>query len=393
MLLVSAAVLTCSACLGETGKLEVRSVSSGLKAGHQPVPFRIAEARAHLVLGNVALALEGFRKAAREDPASVDALTGIAYCYDQMGRFDLSRRNYEMALALAPRDPALLAAFAGSLDQQGLATEAASVRREIAGLPQPAQPATELADVASEPPVTTKTAPPVAPVAAAPVGQSVTIALAAPRPVAAKPIAPTLPKAQVQLPAQPKTPAQVQAVVQVKAQAQAHPLAVAPVGRSVTIALPPARPMTAAPKPTAPAALAYRQPRLERLSLTEVALVTGSGPRWTRPTSPPPPVRAAARTAPAMPFEVRVLNAARVDKLAARTRTFLGNFGWRDIAVGDAAAVRARSLIVYPKGSQQAANRLSARLGFAMAERKGVRQVTILLGRDAAVHPSLRPKA
>ena len=94
-----------------------------------------------------------------------------------------------------------------------------------------------------------------------------------------------------------------------------------------------------------------------------------------------------------MLFEVRVLNAARVDRLAARTRTFLGSFGWRDVAVGDAATTRSRSLILYPKGAQQAANRLSDRLGFAMAERNNVRQVTILLGRDAAVHPSLRPKA
>jgi hypothetical protein len=158
-------------------------------------------------------------------------------------------------------------------------------------------------------------------------------------------------------------------------------MAVAPVGRSVTIALPPPRPVAAAP----------RSPRLERLSLTEVALVTASGPRWKRVEAPP--VRSAARNAPARPLEVRVLNAARIEKLAARTRAYLGRFGWREMAVGDAAAVRSRSLIVYPAGKQAAAMRLSARLGFAMAERSGVRQVTILLGRDAAGHPGLRPKA
>ena len=163
MLLVSAAVLACTACLGETGKVEVRSIAGGLKAGQQPVPFRIAEARGHLVLGNVALALEGFRKALRDDPASIDALTGIAFCYDEMGRYDLSRRNYEMALALAPRDPALLASFAESLDRQGRTAEATSVRREIAALPEQTQPPTQLAEATVELPAVAIATPPAAP--------------------------------------------------------------------------------------------------------------------------------------------------------------------------------------------------------------------------------------
>ena len=143
ILLVTAAVLTCSACLADRGKLEIRSVNGGLKPADRPVPYRIAEARGHFALGNIALALEGFRKAAREDPASVDALSGIAQCYDQMERFDLSRRHYEMALALAPRDTALLAALAGSLDRQGKSEEANSVRREWAALAAPVPPAVE----------------------------------------------------------------------------------------------------------------------------------------------------------------------------------------------------------------------------------------------------------
>jgi hypothetical protein len=352
ILLVTAAVLTCTACLGEAGKLEVRSTSSGLKAGREPVPFRIAEARGHFALGNVALALEGFRKAAREDPGSVDALVGIATCYDRMQRFDLSRRHYEMALAVAPRNAALLTAFAGSLDRQGLGAEAASVRRELAALAQVPPASEQVADaevvaVAAAAPV------PVAPEVAAPVGPSVTIALPPPRPVE--------PKA---------TPADNRA------------MAVAPVGRSVTIALAPPRPATPA---------GHRQPRIERLSLNEVALVTGDGPRWKKTAAQT--LRTAAATGPSKALEIRLLNAARVDRLAARTRDFLGRYGWRDMAVGDAAATRSRSLIVYPKGTRQAAGRLSARLGFAMAERANVRQVTILLGRDAAGHPGLRPKA
>jgi hypothetical protein len=357
LILVTSTVLACTACLGEGGKLEIRSAGTGLKTGDAPVPFRIAEARGHLALGNVALALEGFRKAAREDPASVDALAGIALCYDQMERFDLSRRHYEMALAIAPRDAALLAAFADSLDRQGMRAEAASVRREMAALATPPSPAVALAE---------NIPAPIAPTVAAPVGQSVTIALPPPRPAGSVRQAPV----------------------------ESRAMTVAPVGQSVTIALPPPRPVAVAKavnQPSRALAEAHRQPRIERLSLTEVALVTGSGPRWVRPIAPP--VRTAMRRAPVDALAVRVLNAARVERLAARTRTYLGRFGWRDVAVGDAASVRAHSLIVYPHGTRTAATRLSNRLGFAMAERQNVRQVTILLGRDAAGHPGLRPTA
>ena len=366
ILLLTAGVLACTACLGSEGKLEVRPTTTGLKAGSEPVPYRIAEARGQLVLGNVAMALDGFRKAAREDPASVDALAGIATCYDRMGRFDLSRKHYEMALALAPRDPALLGLFAGSLDRQGLTRQAESVRQEAAAAAAPPAVQVAQAEPLPTPTVTAAVPVPAAPEVASPVGQSVTIALPPPRPFEAA--------GTIEAPRQPHR--------------DARALAVAPVGRSVTIALPPPRQLA----PTAASqAAATRQPRLERLSLTEVALITGNEPRW-KPVAPPL-VMTAARSAPARAHEVRLLNAARVDKLAARTRALLSRFGWREMAVGDAAAVRARSLIVYPKGTQAAARRLSARLGFAMAERADVRQVTVLLGRDAARLPALRPQA
>ena len=367
MLLVTAAVLACTACLGDSGKLEIRSVNGGLKPVQQPVPYRIAEARGQLAIGNVGLALEGFRKAEREDPTSVEALAGMAQCYDLMGRYDVSRRHYERALALAPRNAGLLGLFAASLDRQGLIAEAGSVRREIAALAVVEPPASEADAIAAaqqlaqaaEPEAAAAPVPapkvemPASPaIAAAPVGKSVTIALPPPRPVEAPKAAEKAPQA----------------------------MAVAPVGRSVTIALPPARP-----------APATSGPRLERLSLTEVALITGDGPRWKRPEALH--VRAASRRLPDKGMEVRLLNAARVEKLAARTRAYLGRFGWNDIAVGDADAVRRRSLIVYPRSAYAEASRLSKRLGIAMAPRRDVRTLTILLGRDAAANPALQPKA
>ena len=370
ILLVTVATLACAACLGESGKLEIRSVESGLKAGPEPVPFRIAEARSHLALGNVALALEGFRKAVRDDPASIEGYAGMADCYDRIGRFDLSRRYYEQALAVAPRNPGLLAAFAASLDRQGKRQEALAVRQELAALTQP-QADVVVAETEAAPPASAPVAEPIAttiaqaapPLAApAPVGQSVTIALPPPRPVDA-PVAATTPP-----------PA----------------MAVAPVGPSVTIALPPPRPAPPTAKPQTRAAAkdtSRPEPRLVRLSLTEVALFTTDGPRWKKP------VPQAARMAAVKPVELRILNAARVDRLAARTRAYLGEFGWRRVEIGDADKVRSRSLIVYPAGSRAAASKLSSRFGFAMAPRNDVRQLTILLGRDAANLPHLQRKS
>lgn len=360
--LLAVSVLACTACLADQGKLEIRSVERGLKSGREPVPYRIAEARGHLALGNVALALEGFRKAARDDPSSIVALAGIAECYQRLNRFDLSQRYYEMALAVAPRDQGLLAAFAASLEAQGRGDEALAVRRELAALA--ASPVHEMSASVSDEGTTPANASAVTGATAqaerpqlvtpAPVGQSVTIALPPARPVGKL--------------AEPDRAPQA--------------MAVAPVGRSVTIALPPPRP--------APASASRRGPRVERLSLTEVALISGNGPSWK-------PVHdlttgSAARSAQSRAGELRLLNAARIEKLAARTRNYLGRFGWRDVTIGDAASARARSLIVYPRARQAEARKLSARLGFAMAQRADVRQLTILLGRDAVTHPGLRSK-
>jgi tetratricopeptide (TPR) repeat protein len=118
-------------CAGE-GKWSIRPVPTGFAEGERPASFRVAEARSHFALGSIALAAEGFRRALREDPSSVDAMNGLAACFDRMGRFDLARTHYERALANAPNDPRLYANLATSLDLQGKGAEAAAVRREAA---------------------------------------------------------------------------------------------------------------------------------------------------------------------------------------------------------------------------------------------------------------------
>jgi hypothetical protein len=467
----TAAMFSLAACGGEQGKLQIRPIGAPLATGTRAVPFRIAEARGQFALGNIGLALEAFRIALREDPNSIDAMTGVAACYDRMARFDLSRRNYEAALAIAPGDPQLLTAFAASLDLQGKATEAASVRLEVHqrialaaqdAVPQPA--ALSVLEAVSPQPAALPSHPVVAPAGSAkPVRELVAMQPTLPPPAARPPTARPFTARSVAL--QPVQTAEVMpapvarprvAPVQVApapaAPAQVAPVQVAPVqvtrpklaarlpaiGRSVTIVLPPARPVAEAPpvKPAVEAAVAValppaiptvappaqpavdsaviiaraerdiaRQnirasagPRLERLSLREVELITVSGPQWRALTVGRTQRSATVRFIPlrqaaARPAGVRLLNAARVDRLAARTRTYLSGRGWRAISIGDAPAVRLRSVIFYPADKRRMAERLSTQFGFAIVQRSGARQVTILLGRDAARASALRARA
>ena len=128
----------------------------------------------------------------------------------------------------------------------------------------------------------------------------------------------------------------------------------------------------------------------------EIALVTTPAPVW-RPALVAQNGRSATvrfvplRQASLQPVKVRLLNAARVNRLAARTRSWLVARGWRGMAIGDAPATRAHSVILYPRGKRALAQRLSAQFGFAIAERASGGHVTVLLGRDAARIRALRP--
>src|SRR5690348_14280797 len=100
-----------SACASGSGELQIRAndPSAALRASSDT----LALAKGQLALGNVGIALEGFRKAAREQPDNPEPLRGLAACYEAMGRKDLARANTEAALALAPDDPVLLKSVAG----------------------------------------------------------------------------------------------------------------------------------------------------------------------------------------------------------------------------------------------------------------------------------------
>lgn len=146
------------------------------------------------------------------------------------------------------------------------------------------------------------------------------------------------------------------------------------------------------------------QPRLQRLSMGEVALLTRNGPAWRTElvartqhsvTARFVPLKGASAANHELRFvplrtamaanrpNVRLLNAARRQGLAARTRETLLDRGWRKIAIGDAAQIRARSIVLYPVGRQALGKRLAGQFGFASAINRQSDEVLVLLGRDA----------
>ena len=175
--------------------------------------------------------------------------------------------------------------------------------------------------------------------------------------------------AQVPLPAPAPAPPQRE-----QAQATSAPAATA------KVKLP--EPVAPRPERTASAA-----PRLERLSPGEVALVTTSKPLWqavvvsrTRlsTTIRWVPIRSAAAQPP-----IRLLNAARHQGLAARTRQALSSQGWRKLVIGDAPKIRATSIVLYPGRHESVARGLAARLGVRTVSMTRGDAIVVLLGRDA----------
>jgi hypothetical protein len=123
------------------------------------------------------------------------------------------------------------------------------------------------------------------------------------------------------------------------------------------------------------------------LSLGEVALLTTGAPAWRQQvvarTQQSVTVRfVPLKVAQARP-SIKLLNAARRQGLAARTREVLLDRGWRGIEIGDAPQTRARSMVMYPPGRQLLARRLAAQFGFGSAPSNTTRSIVVLLGRDA----------
>src|SRR3546814_7707357 len=91
---------------------------SGLIAG-DPSLSSYEQAKADFAAARYGLAVKRFRRAMADDPASVEAVNGLAAAYDQLGRYDLAERYYQRALAMDPTSVQTLNNLGYSLLLQG----------------------------------------------------------------------------------------------------------------------------------------------------------------------------------------------------------------------------------------------------------------------------------
>jgi hypothetical protein len=457
-------LLLLSGCLAATGcatthTVQVRAVSDPNSKLHYSGGL-LAEARAQLAMGAVGLAIESFRTLQREQPDSVDAYAGLAASYAAMGRYDLTRTNYELALAYAPNDPALLQALASTLDKLGETEQAAQVRTEVRlaaakaagatltaspvtplGVPKATSMTVKLPQATPVSSVAQNTAPPIAAPVLSParvdLGQaqlaSMNKQLAAantafempPEEVPANVLALAheagarsgsafnLPTASIAM-----RVVSASQLPQRAMQSNAALLIADAVAPPVPVTTPAGRePRSPTPSATVKAVAVESQsgPFLERTSLREVALITVARPMREarlRPREPqlprlsliaaptadrPPtaPVQKTLLTAASLrwvplryasrPENIALLNAARRDGLAARTRVALVDRGWRKVAIGNARKVRQHSLVLYAPGRWHVAARLAAEFRCKAVKVASLKKnIVVLLGRDVA---------
>jgi hypothetical protein len=385
-------------CVATPGRVDIRPIAdpaAALSRGGDDLTV----ARGQLALGNVGLALEAFREVRRARPSDPAPLAGIGDCYAAMGRLDLARANYEAALALAPKSPRLLDGLAQILERKGEHARALAVRAEavVIAMPVTLAPAAVLATAL---PLATAVAARVD--APAPVSSSITVRLPPVRAVprlevdgaAVTPDAtdPTGDTGKVVL-SPPRTGGSLPSagrlarlLVDAAAMVAGPPsMDGAPPSSSVSVALPPVRPVPV--RSDKHAASQHAGPRLERLSLGEVALVTSSKPLWRANLLARTASSGSVRWMPLAPTgarpNVQVLNAARVQGLAASARTVLVNRGWRKIAIGDAAYAQEQSIVLYPRDRAGLARSLAAQFGIGSRMVEGD-VLVLVLGRDKA---------
>jgi len=148
-----ALIIATAACSGpQKGVLSIRPVNQQASG-----PAQDALERGDVLFsrGEYALALDAFRRAVRSDPTDAHGLNGVAISYAAMGRHDLAREFFELALSRAPEDQRIARNFARSLSAQGFNSEADALLAQARAVPKGAiviaRPA--LAQLASAVPV------------------------------------------------------------------------------------------------------------------------------------------------------------------------------------------------------------------------------------------------
>lgn len=97
-------------------------------AASDTVGEAIDQGKRHLDDHNFALAISQFREALRLDPEQAAAHNGLAIAYTSIGRPDLARRHFELAVAYGPSDPKYQGNYERFLGTSQAGAEAALVR-------------------------------------------------------------------------------------------------------------------------------------------------------------------------------------------------------------------------------------------------------------------------
>jgi hypothetical protein len=181
--------------------------------------------------GNVSMAIETLRIAARQEPDSKRALNALGVAYDRLGRFDLSHIYYEQALAIAPADADILHNLSVSLRLQGRTAEAEQVAQEEQSRRLAATE--QHADVTPAPPATPLAAPSVASAEAVPPHVEKAAAVSAP-PAPPAPPAPSFAVRGASIDVALPPPIRASAGITIPAQAVAT-RPVAPIAMSATV--------------------------------------------------------------------------------------------------------------------------------------------------------------
>lgn len=314
-----AIVIASSACTSASSR---HGFPAGVQFTRQP-DGSLDKAVTLLAHGDYALAIDEYRKALRDHPDDADALNGLAICYDQLGRFDLSDRYFEEALAIAPREPAFYRNFARSLDRQGRGEDAANLRRDMTAMLAMSTTSEPSPDRDSGPPAVLMAVPDPAPAQEQLAELSITLPRIAP----------------------PDTPAVITG-------GGRHP-------RLERVSL-----------------------NEVRLVVPAVASAAGEG----RPAAAYRIDIGALMAAPiATPLPPRVMNAVGRKGIAGRFSHYLAAKGVKQVEVGDAQFRVSRTRILFPPAHRAQAERIAKVLPMAVSIKPSSRadRVLVLIGADA----------
>jgi len=101
-LVLALAIAAPAAARGEDMHPRTTGLPASAIAVGQTSAGALDDGRLALAGGNPAQAISAFRIALAQAPQTVAALNGLAIAYDRLGRSDLARQHFEMALALEP---------------------------------------------------------------------------------------------------------------------------------------------------------------------------------------------------------------------------------------------------------------------------------------------------